>query len=62
MRKTVRRYVPRDEAQQRGPRLAALLASGLERLLKKEAPEGLAIPPNLSLYMDAPSDRAEEEK
>lgn len=61
MRKTVRRYVRSEEAQQRVPRLAALLASGLERLLRKEMPEGLAIPPNLSLYTDAPPDRAEEE-
>lgn len=62
MRKTVRRYVPSDQARERGPRLAALLALGLERLLRKESPKALDIPANLSLYGDAPPDPAEEEQ
>lgn len=62
MRNVVRRYVPRDEARERGPKLAALLASGLARLLRKEAPEGLAIRADVLAYEHDPPAEADEEQ
>ena len=62
MRNVVRRYVRIDEAQGRGPKLAALLAAGLERLLRKEAPKGLAIRADLLAYGHDPPEQADEEQ
>lgn len=62
MRNVVRRYVPSDEARERGPKLAALLAAGLERLLRKEAPEGLAIRAEVLAYGHNPPEQADEEQ
>ncbi len=58
----VHRYVEAGAAEERRKRLVALLASGLERLLRKDAQKGLAIPPNLSAYTyDRPEGREEDE-
>lgn len=61
MRRVVLRDAKAAPDPERTERLAALLADGLERLLRGEPGGAFAIPPNLSVTSDGPATGREEE-
>jgi hypothetical protein len=61
MRRVVLKYAKVAADPERAERLTALLADGLERLLRGKPGGAFAIPPNLSVTSDGPATGREEE-
>jgi predicted transposase YdaD len=64
MREVMQRYVRQEDREERAGRLVAILASGLERLLRErlEHNRGLDVPADLSLYVHGRNDPPPEEQ